>query len=105
MLNLIQTTVADRQQADRLAHLLVERRLAACVQAVPITSTYRWKDALEQGDEILLLIKTTDERTDALKAVLAAEHPYEVPEIIQMRIDDVTGPYAAWAKAQTTTEG
>ena len=81
--------------------MLVERKLAACVQSLPITSTYRWQGVIEQGGEILLLIKTTADRLADLQGVLHREHPYEVPEIITMDVDDVSGPYAAWAEAQT----
>ncbi len=102
MLKLVQTTVADEQQADRLARRLVEQNLAACVQALPISSTYRWQGKIEQGREILLLIKTTAARVAAVQETVDREHPYEVPEILTMDIDDVTGPYAAWVEAQTT---
>ncbi len=101
MLKLVQTTVTDRQQADRLAQMLVEQRLAACVQSLPIAGTYRWQGKIEQNNEILLLIKTTAARVAALCEVLDQEHPYEVPEIVTMDIEDVSGPYAAWAEAQT----
>lgn len=101
MLKQVHTTVADRAQADRLARMLVEQKLAACVQSLPITSTYRWEGAIEQDSEILLLIKTTAGRVTDLRDVLSREHPYEVPEIITMDIDDVSAPYAAWAEAQT----
>ena len=105
MLNLLQTTVADTKQADRLARLLIKRRLAACVQAIPITSTYRWKGEIEQGEEVLLLMKTSESQTALLKQVLAEEHPYDVPEIIQIHIDEVAPPYAAWAREQTAPDG
>jgi periplasmic divalent cation tolerance protein len=101
MLKLIQTTVADAQQANQLARKLVEQNLAACVQAVPISSTYRWKGAVEQESEILLLVKTTADRVAALQEAVERDHPYDVPEIITIDIDDVSGPYAAWAAEQT----
>jgi periplasmic divalent cation tolerance protein len=101
MLKLVQTTVADREQADRLARMLIEHKLAACVQSLPITSTYRWQGEIEQGSEILLLIKTTAPRADALQEMLEREHPYEVPEIVTLDIDTVSAAYAAWAEAQT----
>lgn len=82
--------------------MLVEQNLAACVQAVPIASTYRWQGEIEQGGEVLLLVKTTEARVAALHKLLDREHPYEVPEIITMNSDDVSGPYAAWVEAQTT---
>ena len=55
---LMMTTAGDRAQADKLARMLVEGRLAACVQMMPIDSVYRWEGRLETGAEILLLIKT-----------------------------------------------
>lgn len=105
MLNLVQTTVGTPQQAEQLARRVVEQRLAACVQAVPITSTYRWQGQIEHADEILLLIKTTEAQTEPLQQFLADEHPYDIPEIVQMDIADVSGPYAKWAREQTATDG
>lgn len=105
MFKLIQTTVANAEQADRLARLLIGERLAACVQAMPVTSTYRWEGNLEQNGEILLQVKTTAARRAALKQRLSEEHPYDVPEIVDLDIGDVAAPYAAWAREQTETAG
>ena len=70
MLKLLQTTVADVQQAAPLARRIVEQRLAACVQTLPIQSTYRWQGAIEESAEILLLIKTTEAKVPALMQFL-----------------------------------
>jgi len=94
---LVLSTVATAEDADRIARGLVERRLAACVNVVPgLLSTYRWKGALEREGELLLLIKTRAEKLDALREALVALHPYEVPELIALRIEAGYAPYLAW---------
>lgn len=83
--------------ADRLARLLVEQRLAACVQALPgLRSTYRWQGELQQAEEALLLIKTTAERYAALERTLAAHHPYELPEILAVDASAGLPAYLRW---------
>ena len=94
---IILTTVGAEFDATALARELVEQRLAACVNIIPrIESIYRWQGRIETGAEQLLLIKTVDERVDALHAALAARHPYEVPEVVVIRMDDVRGPWREW---------
>ena len=105
MLKLLQTTVADAQQAESLARRIVEQRLAACVQTLPIQSTYRWQGAIEESAEVLLLAKTTETRAPALMQFLADEHPYDLPEIVVTHVADVSAPYAAWVANQTETDG
>lgn len=88
--------------ADRLARLLVEERLAACVQALPgVRSTYRWDDALQQSDETLLLIKTTDARYAALERTLASHHPHELPEILAVDASAGLPAYLRWLRDET----
>jgi len=90
--------------ADRLARLLVEERLAACVQALPgLRSTYRWAGAVEQADETLLLIKTTAARYAALERTLAAHHPYELPEILAVDASASLPAYLRWLAEETST--
>ena len=85
--------------------VLVEERLAACVQALPgVVSTYRWQDAVQQETEVLLLIKTTRERFDELKARLPALHPYEVPELIAVDAVDGLAAYLDWIAAATSRQ-
>jgi periplasmic divalent cation tolerance protein len=91
------STVAGAEDARRIAHALVERRLAACVNVVPgVLSVYRWKGAVEQESEHLLLIKTRAERLEELREALVALHPYDVPELIAVRIEAGHAPYLAW---------
>lgn len=89
--------------AADLAAALVHARLAACVQASPVRSTYRWQGAVEADDEVLLTIKTAADRLDALRAHVLANHPYEVPEIVVLAADAASshGPYVDWVVAET----
>ena len=94
---IVLTTVGATQNVDSIATQLVEKRLAGCVNIVPqIYSVYRWKNALEHDSEQLLLIKTTNERVTELREALFAMHPYEVPEFIVVRIDDLSDAYRSW---------
>lgn len=101
---ILSTTVDREDVARELARQVVDQRLAACVQAVPIHSTYRWKDGVQAEDEILLLAKTTRSRGAELKAWLRAHHPYEVPEIVITPVLDGSDDYLAWLAAETTKE-
>ena len=96
------TTTDVRADAERLARELVERRLAACVQVLgPISSTYRWRGAIETAEEWLCLIKTTAARFDALTAWIETNHGYETPELTAVPIDHGSTAYLAWVSSAT----
>lgn len=96
-------TCPDAGSAEAIANALVAERLAACVNQVPgLRSTYRWQGGIEQAEEVLLLIKTTTGRLDALTARLQALHPYELPELIAVQADAGLPAYLAWVAAETT---
>jgi periplasmic divalent cation tolerance protein len=93
----VTTTVPTQADAERIAAVLVEARLAACVQvAGPIASTYRWQGAVEQATEWYCHCKTTRARYPALEARLRELHPYEIPEIIAVPIVAALPAYLAW---------
>ncbi len=92
-------TCPDPETGRRLAESLVGDRLAACVNLIPgLTSIYLWEGRIQTEAEVLLLIKTTDERLDALIARLRALHPYQVPEIIALPIVVGLPEYLDWVK-------
>jgi uncharacterized protein involved in tolerance to divalent cations len=96
----VHVTAPDAATATRLAHLLVEERLAACVQVVPaVTSVYRWQGAVETAQEHLLLAKTTAASFDAIRDRIRSEHPYDTPEVLAVPVIDIDAGYAAWADA------
>lgn len=91
------TTISSLEEGRRLARLLVEGRLAACVNLVPnLTSVYRWKGAVEESSEVLLLIKTSAELLGPLEAALRELHPYELPEVLVLGITSGSQPYLDW---------
>jgi periplasmic divalent cation tolerance protein len=92
----VMTTTDDPEEAAALARGLVEARLAACVQAMPIASTYRWEGAVETADERLLLIKTRADRVDDVKAFLGEHHSYDTPECVVVPMVDGLPAYLAW---------
>ena len=96
------TTCETREQARKIAHKLVESRLAACVQIVPgIESTYRWKGDVETSAEILLLIKTRNDLVPELTRTLELIHPYELPEVVALPIEQGLTRYLDWIDEQT----
>ena len=95
------TTLPGREDAQKLAHLLVGERLAACVQLLPIDSVYRWDGAVRDAQEVLLLIKTRTALFDAAMARIKAEHPYSVPEIVGLPFSAGYGPYLDWIGEST----
>jgi periplasmic divalent cation tolerance protein len=87
----------SEQEAKSLAHHLVEKRLAACVNILPAAlSVYRWKGGIEEAPEFLLVIKSRRDVFPALKAELELRHSYETPEIIALPVVDGSGPYLNW---------
>jgi len=91
------TTCGSIDEARHIAHALVERRLAACVNLVPqVESTYRWKGEVETVTEVMLIIKTTADAFDRLRAALVELHSFEVPECIEFTITDGTAAYLDW---------
>ena len=99
---LVLTNLPDRPAADKLAEVLVSQGLAACVNVLaPCRSVYRWKDALQNDEEIPVLIKTTVARYPALEAAIRANHPYELPEIVALPVDRGLPAYLDWVSKET----
>lgn len=102
---LVLTTCGSRREAEALAGALVEQRLAACVNAVDhVVSTYRWDGQVCADDEVLLLIKTTEDRYAALAEAIETLHGYELPELIAVRIDRGAPAYLSWLAASIEAE-
>ena len=99
---LVLTNVPDRATAEKLADMLIERRLAACVNILaPCRSVYRWKGVVQHDEEHPMLIKTSAERYGALEQALRAAHPYELPEIIAVPIERGLPAYLDWVADET----
>ena len=98
---LILTTCGSRESAEEIARILVAKRLAACVQRMPIESTYLWQGEVVNDAEIVLLIKSRAVLFDEVSACIRAHHPYEVPEIILLPIAEGLSEYLQWIEECT----
>jgi periplasmic divalent cation tolerance protein len=91
------STAGSDEEARKIAHHLVEQRLAACVNIVPqITSIYQWQGKIEEGREWLLLIKTSAEMFGRVQAAIRELHSYELPECIAVDIAEGSPAYLQW---------
>ena len=90
-------TAASREEAGRIADMLVENRLAACVQILPaIESVYRWQGNIERSSEVLILAKTESSKFTELERHVRAMHSYETPEIVAIPVSAISQPYSEW---------
>lgn len=97
MVRLAITTAGSMEEARDLAHALIERRVAACVNLIPnLTSIYRWQGAVEEATEVLLLIKTTSEQLSGVETALRELHSYEVPELLALNVEAGSRAYLDW---------
>jgi len=95
--SLIISTASSRDEAQHIARALVDRKLVACVNIVgPIESIYRWKGEIENSQEFMLLMKTESDRFDRVREAVKALHSYEVPEVIQVPIENGLPAYLEW---------
>lgn len=92
------STVGNGEDAERIAAVLVEERLAACVNVVSgMHSVYRWEGSIQRDSEVLLIVKTVTARLAALEWRLHEIHPYELPEFVVLR-GEASDRYGAWLR-------
>lgn len=97
------TSVSTEQQALDIAHALVQRRLAACVNILPgVRSFFRWKGRVQQDNEFLLLIKTLASNFESVRAAIRELNTYELPEIVGLSASRVDAAFAAWVAESST---
>ncbi|HEX3279907.1 MAG TPA: divalent-cation tolerance protein CutA [Pyrinomonadaceae bacterium] len=98
-------TAANKDEASRLAEMLVERNLAACVQILPaIESIYRWQGKIERQPEVLLIAKTLAAKFADLEREVRAIHSYETPEIVAVPLTALSEPYRQWLNANVVSK-
>lgn len=99
---MIHTSVPDELLAKRIAHLLVEEKLAACIHILPpMLSIYEWQDEIQGEREVALIIKTSQSVAQQTLARLIELHPYDVPQAVVVPIVDGHAPYLDWVRQQT----
>jgi periplasmic divalent cation tolerance protein len=93
-------TASSHEEAGRVADMLVENQLAACVQILPaIESIYRWQESIERSTEVLLIAKTEFGKFSELDRQVRAIHSYETPEIVAVPVTAISQPYSEWLTA------
>jgi periplasmic divalent cation tolerance protein len=97
---IVLSTCADREEAERIAHRLVEQQLAACVNILPgVQSIYRWQGNVESAAEVLMVIKTSAGLVPEVQSTIANLHSYEVPELLVLPVAGGSEAYLGWLKA------
>lgn len=95
--SMVLVTAPDLKTARRLAKAALTRRLIACANLIPkLESHYWWQGKIENGDEVLMLLKTTASKLGALEKLIVAEHPYDTPEFIAIPIGQGSKRYLDW---------
>ncbi len=101
---MVLVTAPDAEVAGRLARTLVEERLAACANILPgLRSIYRWEGAIQEDEEVLVLLKTRAERCPALAARVKDLHPYELPEVLELPVTGGSDAYLDWVRTESKT--
>ncbi len=95
------TTVGTLADARLLARSMVERQLAACAHIAPIESFYRWQGAVHNDTEFKITFKARAEHYARIEAAIRAEHPYQLPDIHALALEQVYAPYASWLEEST----
>lgn len=96
-------TAGSREEAARLADMLVGSHLAACVQIMPeMESIYRWEGQIRRDPETLLLVKTVSANFGAIESAVRSLHTYQTPEIIALPVTNVSAPYLQWLGENVT---
>lgn len=100
---IVLVTCPDEKVAGKLADILLNSRLAACVNILPgMTSKYWWKGKLESGKEVLIVIKTRQSLVKRIEQIIKDHHPYELPEVIALEIVDGSKPYLSWIESESS---
>jgi periplasmic divalent cation tolerance protein len=98
---IVYVTTESKSEAEALAESLVKDRLVACVNYLPVNSVYTWNSRLEHSSEYLLICKTTKARLKDVESRITAEHSYECPEVISVKIHDGSRDYLKWVEDST----
>jgi len=100
--HILLSTVESAQTAEKIASTVVEERLAACVNVLPgVSSYFRWKGEIQREQEFMLILKTSTDRLQELIERIRDLHPYEVPEIVSLSVEEGHRPFLDWVECET----
>jgi periplasmic divalent cation tolerance protein len=102
---IIMSTFPDEKSVLSIAERLINKRLCACVNVTKVRSLYSWNNKLEDHEEYLALFKGTSSTSEELKSNIERAHPYEVPEIVELKMNKVSGSYMSWLSKSTNKNG
>lgn len=102
---IIISTFPDEKSAISVAERLIKKKLCACVNLTKVRSLYSWNNKLEDHEEYLALFKSTSSASDELKSNIERAHPYEVPEIVELKMNKVSSSYMSWLAKSTNKNG
>lgn len=95
---IIETTYQNLEKAKELAEILLKKKLASCIHFVKIESLYVWEERVVGDDEFLLRIKTEKRVFSEVETEIKKHHPYQVPQIFSLKIDEISAAYHEWIK-------
>lgn len=101
MYSIVLATVPSKEVGVQLARELIDRRMAACVNILPATSVYRWEGKVREDEEHLMVIKTRRTFVDDIRDLFDEQHPYDLPEVIALEVEDGSADYLNWIKGET----
>ncbi len=101
MYSIVLATVPSKEVGVKLARELVDRRMAACVNILPATSVYRWEGKVREDEEHLMVIKTRRTYVDDIRDLFEEQHPYDLPEVIALEVEDGSANYLNWIRDET----
>ncbi len=96
MFSIVYITAGDMEEARKLGRKLVEERLVACVNIFPLTSIFRWKDSIDEAQEVGIIAKTKTEKVKEIEKRVKELHSYEVPCVVSFRFDEGSADYLKW---------
>ncbi len=101
---IVETTVQNSSEANKIAELLLKQKIAACIQFIKINSTYFWQGKIENNEEVLLRIKSVKKHFEEIKNSIISHHNYDLPEVILIETNQGSKPYFDWIESNVKNE-
>ena len=99
---IIVLVTTPKNEGEKIARKILEKRLAACINIKSVKSLYWWENEIKEDEEDLLIIKTREDLFEMLKDFIKSIHPYKIPEIVAIKVKDVNVEYLNWLESETS---